>query len=365
MAMTAPGTDSAEPDFRRNKMDRMDETATFPFFIVGCPRSGTTLLQTLLDAHPHIAIPPESYLFERFGYCFEAYGDLRDPERLRQLVQDLLRDERIRVWKLEVSVEDFCEALCERTVRGVLSMLFSLYTRKNGKIRWGEKTPGHVFHLDQIRSIFPEAKFIHLVRDGRDVAESLSRVYFGKKSIWANARRWRQAVLAWHAFQERVPRASTFEVFYERLVEQPREEVAKILTFLQADAGAAPQELESTGLKETYTTAYSFHQSLMNPISRAKVGVFNKVFSEREIALFESVAGETLELYGYARATRGAAWPRMAERMRFFWQDYYSRFVRKLLNPAIHHEVKRELREAFQLRIRKLKRRLGRHATKA
>jgi hypothetical protein len=343
----------------------MDGTATFPFFIVGCPRSGTTLLQIILDAHPHIAIPPESYLFERFGYFFNGYGDLRDPKCLRQLVQDLLRDERIRLWKLEVSVEDFCEALCERTVRGVLSLLFSFYTRKNGKIRWGEKTPGHVFHLDQIRSIFPEAKFIHLVRDGRDVAESLSRVYFGKKSIWANAQRWRQAVLAFHAFQERVPCTSTIEVFYEQLVEKPREEVAKILTFLQADAGAAPHELELTRLQETYTTTYSFHESLTKPISQAKVGVFDKAFSGREIALFESVAGETLELYGYARATRGTAWPRVAERIRFFWQDYYLRFVRKLLNPAIHHEVKQEFREAFQLQIRKLKKGLGRQTTKA
>ena len=87
-----------------------------PFFIVGCVRSGTTLLQTLMDAHPEIAIPTESLLFTRFSGVFRHYGDLRQRANLALLVRDLLTDERIRRWKLAVSVDAFCRELSEPTL---------------------------------------------------------------------------------------------------------------------------------------------------------------------------------------------------------------------------------------------------------
>jgi len=134
-----------------------------PFFIVGCPRSGTTLLQVLLDAHPRIAIPVEGHLFSRFGRIFDRYGDLRQERNLRLFVSDVLHDKRISLWNLEVSVSEFLRELKTPSVRGVFERLYELYTRREGKARWGDKSPVHALHIRDIKQVFPEAKFIHLL----------------------------------------------------------------------------------------------------------------------------------------------------------------------------------------------------------
>lgn len=332
-----------------------------PFFIVGCVRSGTTLFQTLIDAHSEIAIPTESHLFTRFAGLFDRYGDLRHRANLELLVRDLLHDERIKRWELKVSVDDFCRELPAPTVRDVIAHLFSRYAQQQGKPRWGDKTPQHALCLPQIHALFPEAQFIHLVRDGRDVAESLSRVIIGKKSILASARRWRQAVLACEAFKRTVPPGQFLEVQYEALVARPEQEMARVFAFLGVrQEGVAPsRRLPETRLKETYVnTLGSHHRSLLNPITEAKVGVFKARFSQRELEIFESIAGDTLAQYGYPRVTQGTDAVRWHEHLRFFILDYGVRYLRKAVNPSLYRDTARQVRETAQRRIRKLVRSL-------
>lgn len=147
-----------------------------PFFIVGHPRSGTTLLQILLDAHPNIVIPPESHIFVRFSEIFNHYGDLSQAYNRQLLVQDILNDEQIKLWNLDISASDFCRQLKDFSVKGIISCLFELYAQRDGKHQWGDKTPQHALYLQEIKATFPNAKFIHLIRDGRDVSESLKRL---------------------------------------------------------------------------------------------------------------------------------------------------------------------------------------------
>ncbi len=333
-----------------------------PFFIVGCVRSGTTLLQTLMDAHPEIAIPTESHLFTRFSGVFGRYGDLRHRANLELLVQDLLDDERIKRWKLQTSVSEFCRELSAPTLRDVIAHLFSLYARQQGKFRWGDKTPQHALCLREIHGLFPEAQFIHLVRDGRDVAESLTRVIIGKKSVLANARRWREAVSACDDFKRTVPSDQFLELRYEALVARPEEEIARVFAFLGVAPARVAQDrrLPETRLKDTYVkTLGSHHQGLLNPITESKIGVFKACFSRRELAIFESVAGDVLARHGYRRMTEGAADPvRWHEHLRFIALDYGARYLRKAFNPAGYADTARQVRETWQRTIRKLLRSL-------
>ena len=332
-----------------------------PFFIVGCVRSGTTLLQTLMDAHPEIAIPTESHLFTRFAGMFRHYGDLRQRANLELLVRDLLTDERIKRWKLEASVEAFCLEVPAPTLRDVITHLYRLYARQQGKPRWGDKTPQHTLCLGEIHGLFPEAQFIHLVRDGRDVAESLSRVIIGKKSVLASARRWREAVSACDAFKATMPSGQFLELRYESLVARPETEIARVFEFL----GVPPvrvvsdRRLPQTRLKETYIkTLGSHYQGLLNPITEGRIRVYQARFTPREVAIFESVAGDTLERHGYARVTQGVARVRWYEHLRFFWLDYGARYWRKIVNPAGYADTARQVRETAQRKSRKLLRSL-------
>ena len=325
-----------------------------PLFIVGAPRSGTTLLQTLVDGYSPIAIPPESHVFPRFYPFLDGYGDLRQPLHLRALVRDLLTDEKIVAWDLQTSVEEFCRELpTDSTARDVIGRLYRLYARKEGKSCWGDKTTVHVLYMREIRSLFPEAQFVHILRDGRDVAESLARIAIGKKSAWANAHRWVQYVQAAEAFQRQAPPGTYLEVRYENLVRQPDEEMRRLFAFLGLGSVSVGRAVPETGLKQHYLQRAPHHGLLDAPISDQKIGAFKTGLRPRDIEVFEMVAGETLRRYGYELVTNGAARLTWRDRLRFFFQDTFLRSQRKVGSLALFQQLQRELKESLQLRLRK------------
>ena len=333
----------------------MKETSTkTPFFIVGCPRSGTTLLQVLMDAHPDISIPPESHIFARFSEIFDNYGDLRQDSNLRLFVKDILNDEQIKLWGLEISVSAFCSQLHERSVRGVISLLFELYAEREGKTKWGDKTPQHAIYLKEIKRLFPEAKIIHLIRDGRDVAESLSRILIGPKSIYGMAQRWRKYILSCQEFKNNINSDDFLEVHYENLVKNPEKELSKIFDFLGEDYSDVVQHIPETGRKQHYVNAATLHGSLNKSISGQKIGVFKSKFKPREIEIFESIAGETLTGYGYSLETSGKTQIKPNEMIVFFIEDYLLRYLIKFVRPDMITLITRQIKFEAQLRTRKL-----------
>src|SRR4051794_27962840 len=130
----------------------------FPF-VVGCSRSGTTLLRALLDAHPLLAVPPESH----FAVA----------PRLRRLG----RDPWFRLWGIEPP------DLRGLDVADAVRAVFAAYAAAQGKPRYADKTPHYVSHLPLLAERFPEARFVHVVRDGRDVALSLLEVPWGPDDV--------------------------------------------------------------------------------------------------------------------------------------------------------------------------------------
>lgn len=283
------------------------EKKNIPFFIVGSPRSGTTLLQTLLDAHPSLAIPPESHVFDHFYELTASYGGLQTPQNLKTFAADLLNDERIKRWGLTVTPEEFCGGLrTPASFRSVTEHLFTLYMRKEGKSRWGDKTPEHTLFLPAVLQTFPEARFIHLVRDGRDVAESLSRMFFGPVTIDKKAELWRCYTNAFYEFKKCLSPDCYLEIHYEALVRDPETEVRKIIHFLGEVPRAAGAAVPDTKLKQVYlSTDDGSHQSLSQPISDKKIGSFKHQLSGRQIEIFESIAGDMLKAYGYALVSSG------------------------------------------------------------
>lgn len=302
-----------------------------PFFIVGSPRSGTTLLQTLLDAHPSLAIPPESHVFDHFYELTGSYGDLRTPEALERFAADLLQDERIKRWGLAMGPQEFCRGIqAPVSFRKILERLFTLYAEKEGKSRWGDKTPEHTLFLSAVLQTFPEARFIHLVRDGRDVAESLSRMFFGPITIDKKAELWRCYTQAFYEFKKSLPADRYLEIHYEALVRNPEGEVRKIIQFLGEVPLAAGAAVPETRLKQVYlSTDDGTHQSLSQPISDKKIGSFKQQLSARQIEIFEAIAGDMLKAYGYELVSSGQKGLSLSERM-IFGMLHQFRFFTKL-----------------------------------
>lgn len=323
-----------------------------PFFIVGCSRSGTTLLQVLIDAHPRLAIPPESHIYDRFGPFLDIYGDLTVRRCRNRFIGALLDDSFIRQWRLEATVADI-ERRVQRPDRvGVIDALFSLYAERKGALRWGDKTPEHIRHLQEIRADFPHAKLIHLVRDGRDVAEAMRRMVFGPVSAVGLAGEWQREVSHWNEFCAAHGSADTLLLHYEDLVTSPRETVDEVLRFIgEPELDTVSGYASSSLSRELATTQRAWHSSLGKGITANKIGAYRQVFSSREIELFEAIAGERLAAYGYTpdNATPTAA--SFVERAYAFFADRFVRWARKLLHPSV-------VRLELQFRLRVMQRRL-------
>jgi hypothetical protein len=175
-----------------------------PFFIVGCDRSGTTMLRLILDRSDDVAIPTESMFIADMAAIRSRFGDLASDEQFGRLAEAVWRHPKVREWRLEGAPPPRAGRSGESAYRAALEAPYLAYAAQHGKPGWGDKTPYYIGHIDELRRVFPEARIVNLVRDGRDVALSLLRVPFGPANVWAAAHQWREAVDAGERAAERL-----------------------------------------------------------------------------------------------------------------------------------------------------------------
>ena len=186
--------------------------------IVGVPRSGTTLLRMMLDSHSELAIPPET------GFLLDdriAGSSLGPRETAREMTQF---PRQAPAWgDFGIDADEFltkAEALNPEWASGdVLRLFYRMYAVKHGKPRAGDKTPGYVNAMNTVARLMPEARFIHIIRDGRDVALSWRKTWFAPSDDIATlVRTWTDTILG---ARESAARLHYKEVFYADLVRDP------------------------------------------------------------------------------------------------------------------------------------------------
>ena len=277
-------------------------------FIVGCPRSGTTLLQRMVDAHPDIAITRQSR-------CIPNYYEKRKgltPEGLvtPELVDRLVEERRFK--NLEIGREEL-ESLAgsgkQVPFESFVTGIFNHYGAVQGKRLVGDKTPRYVRSIPTLHDLWPETKFVHLIRDGRDVFLSMinwkkADSSAGQFSAWKEDRVSTGAL--WWELNVRLGRQDGgslapelyHEVHYEELVSEPEETCANLCDFL--------------GL--SYDDAMlRFHEGheIADPDLDAKKGwrpltpglrKWSEQMSTEDLRRFEAAAGDLLDELGYPRA---------------------------------------------------------------
>ena len=139
-----------------------------PVFIVGVARSGTTLLHLMLDAHSRLAIPYESHFIHEIYKKIDSFGDLTQKGNRIELVEQILSEPFVAHWDKPVRLEDIDLDACT-SLGASVDQIFSAYARASGKDIWGDKTPS-LGDIDVLYELFPNGRFIHIIRDGRDVA---------------------------------------------------------------------------------------------------------------------------------------------------------------------------------------------------
>ncbi|MGH2597658.1 MAG: sulfotransferase family protein [Actinomycetota bacterium] len=274
--------------------------APFPF-IVGRNRSGTTLLRAMFDSHPEMAVPHESHLIvpvlkNRRRYETHAGVDI-----------DLFARDARMTWSQRWGCpEDELRTILAKaeptTVQGCLRAMFGAYAARQGKARYGEKTPVNALHLAFLASQFPEARFIHIVRDGRDVAMSWRALHPGS-SIGRSAILWKRFVEDARRDAARLGIARYREISFEQLTEEPQATLQDLCVFV--DLAFDPMMLQYFERAEAVMSPR--HPAHHENLTRAPVSGIRDWRTEmpaHEVAVFEALAGRSLERFGYRRQSQ-------------------------------------------------------------
>jgi hypothetical protein len=274
---------------------------TRPFFVLGAPRSGTSLLSRMLDSHPAIAVPDETKIVDTFLPLLPAYGDLREPARLRRLVEDILGWRWVRRLPDPPNADAVLPRVARPDLGAVFAAVLDAWAAGQGKARWGEKTPSNLYFWPQIAVWFPDAAVVHILRDGRDVAVSQIRAPFGPKTIPAAARRWVYFVGAIRALRERMAPDRYVEVRYEDLLAEPEATMATVLRILGEPFAPAMLDFHR-GARPVGTDPVN-DRNIQRPLQAANSGKWHGALTVRELEVLESLAGPMLDACGYQRAT--------------------------------------------------------------
>jgi hypothetical protein len=276
----------------------MADPQTKPIFLVSSPRSGSTLLRLILDAHPNIAIPPPGYLFHFLYPYLYSYGDLSEADNFRALIEDFLEVPTLKKWPIEVTVDGVMAGSRERSFRGIYQFLHETYAGAQGKPRWGNKSPRNCFWLEEIVALFPDAKIVHLLRDGRDVAIDLAEAEFQPHSVYCGALRWEKCIRVVEDARQRLGAESFLEVRYEDLCADPESTLREICAFVGEDF--APQMLHHHQTDSAKTWGQNpVHAATMRPITTDFVGMYKTRLPARDRTALDAAIGATLARNGY------------------------------------------------------------------
>jgi hypothetical protein len=265
-----------------------------PLLILGVRRSGTTLLRVMLDRHSQLAVPDESYFVPQLA---DRHLRRVDPD---EFVDDLRRLNTLTEW--EVPLDRVRARLREgMPIGAAIGTVYAVYAEERGKPRWGDKTPMYMQNLRLLERLFPDALFVHLIRDGRDAALSFLEMPRGiVTETWMHPRtpadfasQWRTEVAAARRLGRRVG-SRYLEVRYEELVGGVDAVLRRICQFAQLEYEPALADYAGN----VDVSAKPHQQSLKQP-PIAGLRDWRKQMSPADATAFEHVAGDLLRDLGY------------------------------------------------------------------
>lgn len=292
-----------------------------PFtLVVGCGRSGTTLVRAMLDSHPDLAVTHEAQVLTALAGRRSRYerGDAFDVD---SLACDLLANAHFRaVGFAEADVREALIAAAPTTFPDAMRALFAAIAAAAGKSRYGDKTPGYVARIPALAHLFPEARFLHVIRDGRDSSLSYLDRGYGPRDVAEAAIRWESRVRRGRADGTDLGPARYTELRYEDLVADPAAALAPVCTFLGMPY--APEMLRYHERADQLLAVTRDPERFAHLAAPPTGGLrdWRTQMAAGDLALFEAIAGRTLAALGYevttsrpsARLRGQAAWRRVA-----------------------------------------------------
>ena len=308
-----------------------------PIFVLGCPRSGTTLLQLMLHAHPRIAVPPETRFVLTTYEARNSFGNLREEQNRRALAASIVRPRQTLFYDLELDADAVFEEIVDGppTLGSAIGIVFRAYARRFDKPRWGDKRPGYYQQIPGLLRMFPDAQIVHLIRDGRDCVASLLTMPWFKQDIYAAICSWVEAIDCGRHARRQIAADAYVEIRYEDLVADPAGRLTALCEFLDEDydpAMAEPNRIAGTTIPERKT----WHADAQRAVTASPSGHWSERLEPWQIAICEAAMGSRLREFGYE--VTGAARPS---------SGHLARYAR---SAALHRgaAMKRRLRDRLE-----------------
>jgi hypothetical protein len=294
-----------------------------PIFIVGVPRSGTTLLAAMLAAHSRISCGPETHFFRKLahidadqlllpaswpGAAVDFVCSIEHASYFDRKPISLLNKYQIDRKQIEAYLQRK-----EPSLPNILASVTETFQVALGKERWAEKTPDHILTLGQIRKHFPDSPVIRIIRDPRDVAISLTKVPWGAMSFL-------EALMLWKRLDEQSDGffqtdRLCYSLRYEDLITCPDEELARLCRFIGEDFEPGMLDTSETG-KQLNARNVPWKDKVSQPVDASNVAIWKDQLSGPDLQLAEAILGDRLEAQGYARAVSfnrlGVVYPRFS-----------------------------------------------------
>jgi Sulfotransferase family len=296
----------------------MAQSNNASIFIVGMNGSGTTMLADSLGRHPDLYMfPRESKVLPFFIANIGRYGDLSLPSNRRRLADSIGRTKPY--WqankKSPLILDDSELEGCD-SIGDVVDRIYRHLATRAGKIRWGEKSPMNVQHIRALSQHFPDAGFIHIIRDGRDAAQSFHRRwgFSPVHTIW----RWKQVVRDGRSQGAAVGIDRYLEVRYETLTSEPESEMRRICRF-------AGLSFDPVILGSSMRFMDPRNQSASSGRIVQNSEKWRTYFGAQELAALEDLAGSTLADLGYPVQRAGDAELTLSQRRLLWLRDGLAR----------------------------------------
>ncbi len=264
----------------------------------------------MLDAHPQIAIPLDTVgLWDRWEHTALEYGDLGIDANRRRVVAAILQEERIRLWQVPLTADLVLQNWRDAEYSGLINAFFSSYAELKGKASWGDKDPGNMVRIDQLNRWFPDSRFIHIIRDGRDACLSHLEQTFGFNNLLACAEAWREEV-QWVRRIGALLGDRYHELKYEDLVADTETVLRRICAHLQVDYSDSMLLYHENVGGSIPAEKRHIWPMLDKPPQKDLAGRWKVRLSEGERICFEKRAGRVLREMSYETlpSPSGAYW---------------------------------------------------------
>jgi hypothetical protein len=274
------------------------------------------MVRSMLNSHPDLAVPHETLFLVDAYRQRRSWGDMADPENRRRLAEWVVTRERGRAGRLARNRKRLVERMvdAEPTLGSVLAAPFAFYAERRGKERWGDKRPSHVQNLDALFAMFPDAQYVHIVRDPRAAVASIMKInelrpgWFSKNPLIAGTDVWQRAQRNAHRWRGRLAADQFHEVQYEDLVADPAGTLGSLVEFLGLDPSGIEHMLafhERADIK-----APKMHPLVAQPVTTDTVRKWQQQLKPRQIAFIEHTLRREMADHGYEPVAEGVAVPK-------------------------------------------------------